>query len=61
MSAILLAVVIALVLGHTWHGVRQLRNIDWYLSWNEWLAQHRSRGDHALMIIPYISPIADEQ
>lgn len=55
MSATLLAVVIALVLGHTWQGVRQLRNIDWYLSWNEWLAQHRSRGSgwaFALVVLP---------
>lgn len=61
MSAILLAVVIALVLGHTWHGVRQLRNIEWYLSWNEWLAQHRSRGPgwaFALVLLPPLVLVA---
>lgn len=61
MSATLLAVVIALVLGHTWQGVRQLRNVDWYLAWNDWLLQHRSRGPgwaFALVLLPPLVLVA---
>jgi AmpE protein len=61
MSATLLAVVIALVLGHTIHSIRELRNIDWYLAWNEWLGQHRSQRSgwgFALVLLPPLVLVA---
>lgn len=57
MSAILLAVVIALVLGHTVPAVRAWRSVDWYLAWNQWLAERRSPGPAWGFVLVLLPPL----
>lgn len=57
MASTLLAVVLALVLGHTIRAIPAARRLDWYLSWNEWLAAHRSRGPGWGLLLVWLPPL----
>lgn len=43
MSAALIAVVVALLLGHFLPGLVALRRYDWFVAWLHWLARHSGR------------------
>lgn len=43
MSAALIAVVVALLLGHLFRGLPELRRYDWFIGWLHWLARHSGR------------------
>ena len=45
MSVTLIAVVIALVVGHTMPALTSLRRFDWFVSWLDWLGAQAGNSD----------------
>jgi len=57
MSATLLAVVIAVLLGHTVGSVARLRRLDWFIAWNDWLGERRRREGRWGLLLVLLPPL----